>query len=132
MHLAPRVERVTCLEIDRGAVDRGRADAARLGLTNVQHVRHDVRDVQVPDDVDLIVVDPPRAGLAAATRAAIAASRARTLLYVACDVATWARDVADLTQAGFRLDRLRPYDFQPHTHHLELASRLVRGGAGGR
>jgi tRNA/tmRNA/rRNA uracil-C5-methylase (TrmA/RlmC/RlmD family) len=132
MHLAPRVERVTCLEIDRGAVDRGRADAARLGLTNVQHVRLDVRDVQVPDDVDLIVVDPPRAGLAAATRAAIAASRARTLLYVACDVATWARDVADLTQAGFRLDRLRPYDFQPHTHHLELASRLVRGGAGGR
>jgi tRNA/tmRNA/rRNA uracil-C5-methylase (TrmA/RlmC/RlmD family) len=132
MHLAPRVERVTCLEIDRGAVDRGRADAARLGLTNVQHVRLDVRDVQVPDDVDLIVVDPPRAGLAAATRAAIAASRARTLLYVACDVATWARDVGDLTQAGFRLDRLRPYDFQPHTHHLELASRLVRGGAGGR
>lgn len=132
MHLAPRVDRVTCLEIDRGAVDRGRADAARLALTNVHHVRLDVRDVQVPDDVDLIVVDPPRAGLAAATRAAIAGSRARTLLYVACDVATWARDVADLTQAGFRLDRLRPYDFQPHTHHLELASRLVRGGSGGR
>ncbi len=131
MHLAPRVARVTCLEIDRGAVDRGRADAARLGLTNVHHVRLDVRDVQVPDDVDLIVVDPPRAGLAAATRAAIAASRARTLLYVACDVATWARDVADLSKAGFRLDRLRPYDFQPHTHHLEVASRLVRG-AGGR
>ena len=132
MHLAPRVDRVTCLEIDRGAVDRGRADAARLGLTNVQHVRLDVRDVQVPDDVDLIVVDPPRAGLAAATRAAIAGSRARTLLYVACDVATWARDVADLTRVGFRLDRLRPYDFQPHTHHLEIASRLVRGGSAGR
>jgi tRNA/tmRNA/rRNA uracil-C5-methylase (TrmA/RlmC/RlmD family) len=132
MHLAPRVERVTCLEIDRGAVDRGRADAARLGLKNVQHVRLDVREVQVPDDVDLIVVDPPRAGLAAATRAAIAGSRARTLLYVACDVATWARDAADLAKAGFRLDRLRPYDFQPHTHHLELASRFVRGGSGGR
>ncbi|MDF1522503.1 MAG: methyltransferase, partial [Trueperaceae bacterium] len=131
MHLAPRVARVTALEIDRGAVERGRADAARLGLANVHHVRLDVRDLTVPDDVDLIVVDPPRAGLAAATRAAIAASRSRTLLYVACDVATWARDVADLTAAGFRLDRLRPYDFQPHTHHLELASRLVRGrGAG--
>jgi 23S rRNA (uracil1939-C5)-methyltransferase len=132
MHLAPHVERVTCLEIDRGAVDRGRADAARLGLANVLHVRLDVRDVLVPDDVDLVVVDPPRAGLAAATRAAIAGSRARTVLYVSCDVATWARDVADLTEAGFRLDRLRAYDFQPHTHHLELASRLVRGGAGGR
>lgn len=129
MHLAPRAQQVTCLEIDRGAVDRGRADAARLGLGNVRHVRLDVRELAVPDDVDLIVVDPPRAGLAAATRAAIVGSRARTLLYVACDVATWARDVADLQKAGFRLDRLRPYDFQPHTHHLELASRLVRGGA---
>ncbi len=126
MHLAPRVGRVTALEIDRGAVERGRADAARQGFTNVMHVRLDVRDLAVPDDVDLIVVDPPRAGLAAGTRAAIVASRARTLLYVSCDVATWTRDVADLTASGFRLDRLRPYDFQPHTHHLELASRLVR------
>ncbi len=126
MHLAPRVGRVTALEIDRGAVERGRADAARQGFTNVMHVRLDVRDLAVPDDVDLIVVDPPRAGLSAGTRAALVASRARTLLYVSCDVATWARDVADLTAAGFRLDRLRPYDFQPHTHHLELASRLVR------
>jgi 23S rRNA (uracil1939-C5)-methyltransferase len=126
MHLAPRVGRVTALEIDRGAVERGRADAARQGFTNVMHVRLDVRELAVPDDVDLIVVDPPRAGLAAGTRAALAASRARTLLYVSCDVATWARDVADLTSMGFRLDRLRPYDFQPHTHHLEIASRLVR------
>lgn len=126
MHLATRATRVTALEIDRGAVERGRADALRQGFTNVMHVRLDVRELTVPDDVDLIAVDPPRAGLAAATRGEIKASRARTLLYVSCDVATWARDVADLTAGGFRLDRVRPYDFQPHTHHLELVSRLVR------
>ena len=126
MHLAARCDRVTVVEIDRGAVERGRADAERAGARNVMHLRLDARDIDVPDDVDLICVDPPRAGLAGVTRQAIVASRARTLLYVSCDVATWARDVADFQRAGFRLERLRPYDFQPHTHHLELLSLLAR------
>jgi 23S rRNA (uracil1939-C5)-methyltransferase len=126
MHLAPRSERVTVIEIDRGAVERGRADAARAGFTHLMYLRLDAREVNVPDDVDLISVDPPRAGLAAATRTSIAASRARSLIYVSCDVATWARDVADLQGAGFRLQRLQPFDFQPHTHHLELLSLLER------
>jgi len=126
LHLASRCERVTVIEIDRGAVERGRADAQRMGAEHVMHVRLDAREVRVPDDVDLVCVDPPRAGLAAVTRAAIVESRARALIYVSCDVATWARDVADLQRAGFRLERLRPYDFQPHTHHLEVLSLLVR------
>jgi tRNA/tmRNA/rRNA uracil-C5-methylase (TrmA/RlmC/RlmD family) len=126
LHLAPRSERVTVVEIDRGAVERGRVDAQRAGAANVMHLRLDARDLRVPDDVDLVCVDPPRAGLAAATRQALVDSRARTLIYVSCDVATWARDVADLQRAGFRLDRLRPYDFQPHTHHLEVLSLLTR------
>jgi 23S rRNA (uracil1939-C5)-methyltransferase len=126
MHLAPRSERVTVVEIDRGAVERGRADAARAGLGHLMYLRLDAREVRLPDDVDLVSVDPPRAGLALATRRAIAESRVRTLIYVSCDPATWARDVADLQGAGFRLDRLQPYDFQPHTHHLELLSLLTR------
>ena len=126
LHLAPRSERVTVIEIDRGAVERGRADAQRMGAKHVMHVRLDARELRVPDDADLVCVDPPRAGLAAVTRQAIVESRAKTLIYVSCDVATWARDVADLQRAGFRLARLRPYDFQPHTHHLEILSLLVR------
>jgi len=126
LHLAGRSERVTVIEIDRGAVERGRADAQRMGAAHVMHVRLDARELRVPDDVDLLCVDPPRAGLAAVTRQAIVESRARTLIYVSCDVATWARDVADLQRTGFRLERLRPYDFQPHTHHLEILSLLRR------
>ncbi len=126
LHLAPRSERVTVVEIDRGAVERGRADAQRMGADHVMHVRLDARDLRVPDDVDLVCVDPPRAGLAAVTREAIVESRVKTLIYVSCDVATWARDVADLQRSGFRLERVRPYDFQPHTHHLEILSLLRR------
>jgi 23S rRNA (uracil1939-C5)-methyltransferase len=126
MHLAATSERVTVIDIDRGSIERGRADAAAAGLRHVEHLRHDARDVRIPDDVDLISVDPPRAGLSAATRAAIASCGAATLLYVSCDVATWARDVADLTRRGFTLQRVTPYQFLPGTHHLEILSLLTR------
>lgn len=127
MHLAPRIARVSAVEIDRGSVERGRRDAAAAGLTNLELTRLDARTVRISGGVDLISVDPPRAGLASDVRAAIDASRARWLLYVSCDVATWARDAADLLQRGWRLSALEAFDFQPHTHHLELLSRFERG-----
>ena len=127
MHLAPRVAKVTAVEIDRGSVERGRRDAGAAAIGNLVLVRSDARELRVADDVDLISVDPPRAGLAAALRAAIDGSRAAALLYVACDVATWARDAADLLRRGWRLTALEAFDFQPHTHHLELLSRFERG-----
>ncbi len=125
-HLARTFARVTAIEIDRSAVMRGERDAARLGLGNVEFVRQDARLAPVPRDAELVVVDPPRAGLSAEVRAAIAASPAARLLYVSCDAATWARDVADFEARGFRLARFVPYDFYPQTHHVELLSELVR------
>jgi 23S rRNA (uracil1939-C5)-methyltransferase len=129
MHVAARAAKVTAVEIDRGSVERGRRDAGAAGLGNLVFVRADARSLRVPDDVDLISVDPPRAGLASALRAAIDASRAGTLLYVACDVATWARDAADLLRRGWTLSALEAFDFQPHTHHIELLSCFQRGAA---
>lgn len=126
MHLAATSERVTAAEIDHGAVDRGRADAQRAGLRNIEHIRLDAKQLRLPPDVDLLSVDPPRAGLAAATRRVILQSQVQHLIYVSCDPATWARDVADLQAGGFRLERWQPYDFQPHTHHVEMLSLLSR------
>jgi len=82
--------------------------------------------VTIPDDVELVVVDPPRAGLSAELRAAIVRSRVPRLLYVSCDVATWARDVADFARQGLRLERFEPFDFYPQTHHVEVLSLLSR------
>lgn len=134
MHLAKNFQEVTALEVDRSAVDRGRRDAARLGIANVTFTRADARAVSVPTGVDLIVVDPPRAGLAAELRdtvaraltGAVTGSAARSrLLYVSCDVASWARDVADLESRGLELLRFEPFDFYPHTHHIEILSLLA-------
>lgn len=126
LHLARSFERVTALELDRSSVSRGERDAKRLGVENVAFVHADARKLGPLPDAELIAVDPPRAGLAKGTRSAITASSARCLVYVSCDVATWARDVAELETAGLRLERVQPYDFYPQTHHIELLSLITR------
>ena len=126
MHLAAKAQRVVAWELDRGSVARGERDAERLGLSNLTFVRADAKQVIMPPEVDLIAVNPPRAGLAKPVREAIIASHTERLVYISCDVATWARDVAHFTQAGFTLVRLQPCDFYPHTHHIELLSLLSR------
>jgi len=126
MHLAAKAQRVVAWELDRGSVARGERDAEHLGLSNLTFVRADAKQVIIPPEIDLIAVNPPRAGLAKPVREAIIASQAARLIYVSCDVATWARDVAHFVGAGFRLEKVQPYDFYPQTHHSELLSLLCR------
>jgi tRNA/tmRNA/rRNA uracil-C5-methylase (TrmA/RlmC/RlmD family) len=124
-HLAPRYDEVVAVEVASESVARGRSDARRLGRETVRFERVDAKRFELPE-ADTIVVDPPRAGLASELRQRIDASEASSLLYLSCDVATWARDAADFVARGWRLRTVRPYDFQPHTHHLEVLSAFER------
>ena len=126
MHVAANFERVLAVELDRGSVTRGRRDAKRAGVDNIEFVQADVKRMNSFAGADTIFVDPPRAGVAKPVREAIIASPVDRLVYVSCDVATWARDVAHFTAAGFDLALLQPYDFFPHTHHVEVLSLLRR------
>ena len=124
-HLAPRYDEVVAVEVASESVARGRRDAQRLGLDRVRFERVDAKRFELPE-ADTIVVDPPRAGLSTELRTRVDASGAGSLLYLSCDVATWARDAADFVARGWRLRTVRPYDFQPHTHHLEVLSAFER------
>ena len=126
MHLLEKFERVIALEIDRGSIVRGQRDAERLGLKGLEFVKADAKRVEIPAKTDLITVDPPRSGLNKDVRAAVSDSSVPTLIYVSCDVATWARDVAEFEKLGWRLEHFEPFDFYPHTHHIELLSLLTR------
>ena len=126
LHLAKGFGQVTALELDRSSVIRGVRDATRLGVDNLSFIHADARKLSALPDAELITVDPPRAGLAKAARQAITASKAARLIYVSCDVATWARDVAEFVAAGWRLGRAQPFDFYPQTHHIEMLSLLTR------
>lgn len=73
-----------------------------------------------------LLVDPPRAGLPAATVEAILASSANRLTYVSCDPETLARDLKLLLAGGFSLQSAQPIDLFPHTPHIETVAHLSR------
>lgn len=126
MHLLGKYPRVLAFEIDRGSVARGQRTAKRLGLDGLEFVKADAKRLELPPEADLVALDPPRAGLSKDLREALSRGRLSTLLYVSCDPATWARDVADFAEKGWRLELAEPFDFYPHTHHIELLSLLRR------
>jgi 23S rRNA (uracil1939-C5)-methyltransferase len=75
---------------------------------------------------ELIVVDPPRTGLGAAVAEALAATAAARIVYVSCAPATLARDLAELTKHGLRLERVLGFDLFPQTPHVEALALLAR------
>jgi 23S rRNA (uracil1939-C5)-methyltransferase len=75
---------------------------------------------------DLVVVDPPRAGLGERVARGLAKMGASRLTYVSCDPATLARDVTTLTGAGYRLERVHLVDLFPQTYHIESVVEFVR------
>ena len=74
---------------------------------------------------DVVVLDPPRAGAGQAVSRLLAATGARAVIYVACDPAALARDVAAFGTAGYRLAGLRAFDAFPMTAHVECVALLV-------
>lgn len=75
-----------------------------------------------PDQVDLVVLDPPRAGAKSAVVAGVAKMRPRAISYVACDPAALARDAAYFAEHGYALAELRCLDMFPMTHHVECVA----------
>jgi 23S rRNA (uracil1939-C5)-methyltransferase len=75
---------------------------------------------------DLVVVDPPRAGLGQRVTKALTQLAAPRLTYVSCDPATLARDLAQLGAGGYRVEEAHLVDLFPQTYHIESVIQLVR------
>ncbi|MEV7971996.1 TRAM domain-containing protein [Cellulomonas sp. NPDC089187] len=80
----------------------------------------------VLDGVDAVVLDPPRVGAGREVVQAVAALDPGRIVYVACDPAALARDVAYLGEEGYQLQDVRGYDLFPMTHHVEAVAVLAR------
>ena len=78
---------------------------------------------------DVLLVDPPRAGLDARVREAILAARTPRVVYLSCNPATLARDLAQLGSAGYRLSALQAFDLFPQTPHVEALAELTLASA---
>ena len=126
--------RIFTVEGARPAVEQARANAAAMGFDSIdarigdvaKTLRHVPREFAHPQ---VVVLDPPRAGAKAEVCRAIAASGAESVVYVACDPASLARDTATLQELGYRLESIQAFDIYPHTHHVETVALLSRKSA---
>jgi 23S rRNA (uracil1939-C5)-methyltransferase len=75
---------------------------------------------------DLVVADPPRAGLGDRVTRALAKLAAPRLMYVSCDPATLARDLVPLIGGGYQVEQAHLVDLFPQTYHIETVVELVR------
>ncbi|WP_327672100.1 MULTISPECIES: TRAM domain-containing protein [unclassified Streptomyces] len=95
---------------DRVRIEQGKVEAVlpRTGIS----------------EVDLIVLDPPRAGAGKKTVSHLTTLGARRIAYVACDPAALARDIGYFQEGGYRVRTLRAFDLFPMTHHVECVAIL--------
>jgi 23S rRNA (uracil1939-C5)-methyltransferase len=109
------------IELDATAVEQ----AQRAGLPACTFIAARVEDV-IEDHLpaDLLIVNPPRAGLATEITNALLNKRSDRIIYVSCDPATLARDLARLAGA-YSLSSIRCFDLFPQTSHVETVAELT-------
>jgi 23S rRNA (uracil1939-C5)-methyltransferase len=132
LQFAPRVAEVWGLEISEPAVADAAANAALNEVTNARFAAGDVRLglrqlVEEAGSPDLVIVDPPRAGLSAKVVRRIIEAESQRIVYVSCNPTTLAPNAAQLVEAGYELRRVCPVDMFPQTPHIECVAELVRG-----
>jgi len=131
LFLARHAGRAIGIEEVPEAVADARANAALNHIENVEFVTGKVEE-ELPRLAasglrpDVIVLDPPRAGVDRRALEAMAAMGPRRLVYISCHPATLARDLAVLATAGYRTAEVQPVDMFPHTRHIEAVALLVR------
>ena len=133
--LAGQVERVVGVELVEAAVENARANAVANGVGNATFVAGDMLELFTPDFVaehgqpDVLVIDPPRAGMHPKVVGQVARLQPERIVYVSCNPQSQAQDLARLFEESghaYEITRIQPVDMFPHTHHVENVVALRR------
>jgi 23S rRNA (uracil1939-C5)-methyltransferase len=133
LSLAPRAGELFGLEIVEEAVADAIENARINQIANASFFAGDVRTAmrelaERAGRPDVVVVDPPRAGLSQKVVRRIIEAAPRRIVYVSCNPTTLAPNAAQLVEAGYALRRVRPVDMFPQTPHIECVALLERAG----
>lgn len=132
-YLARFCEKVVGVESHPSAVEDALQSAGRNRIGNISFYKGKTEQVMQQQlkaggkyKFNVIVVDPPRVGLHPQALAAVIAHKPEKIVYVSCNVSTFARDLGELLKNGYELRNVQPVDMFPHTAHIELVASLHR------
>ena len=122
--------KVVGIDSQNAAIRSAKLNAVLNGAHNCYFEKNQVEAgvkelLNTGETFDTIILDPPRQG-AAATVSMLPGLKAERVIYISCNPATLARDLALLSPRGYTLSRLIPVDMFPHTHHMESVALLTR------
>lgn len=129
--VARRASRVIGIEYVPEAIADAKVNSQVNGITNTEFFAGDMKDILTDEFIaehgrpDVMIVDPPRAGMHEDVVKVILNAEPRTIVYVSCNPATQARDLA-LLDPKYRLVAIQPVDMFPHTAHVENVVKLIR------
>jgi 23S rRNA (uracil1939-C5)-methyltransferase len=129
--VAAQAKRVVGIEYVPEAIEDAKQNSALNGIGNTLFFAGDMKDVLNEEFIarhgrpDVIILDPPRAGIHADVAATILAAAPARMVYVSCNPATQARDLT-IFDPAYRVTKVQPVDMFPHTHHVENVVQLVR------
>ncbi len=128
---ASRCRKVVGIEYVPEAIEDARINSEINGIENTDFYAGDMKAVLNDEFVarnghpDVIILDPPRAGVDEPVLEVILRANPERIVYVSCNPATQARDLA-LLDRQYRVEAVQPVDMFPHTHHVENVVKLIR------
>lgn len=129
--VASRAREVIGIEYVPEAIEDAKVNSQINGITNTKFFAGDMKDILTEDFIaehgrpDIIITDPPRAGMHADVVNVILKAAPQRIVYVSCNPATQARDLA-LLDSDYKVTRIQPVDMFPHTQHVENVVLLER------
>jgi len=128
--VAHQARKVIGIEYVEEAIEDAKVNAGMNHIDNTLFFAGDMKDILTDDFInehgrpDVIITDPPRAGMHPDVIKTILRARPKRIVYVSCNPATQARDLHDLA-VGYRVEMVQPVDMFPHTPHVENVVKLV-------
>lgn len=129
--VARQAREVIGIEYVPEAIEDAKLNSGINGIENTKFYAGDMKDVLTGEFVaqhgipDVMIVDPPRAGMHEDVVRVILDAEPRRIVYVSCNPATQARDIA-LLDKKYRVEAIQPVDMFPHTHHVENVALLIK------
>ena len=129
--VARKARKVVGIEYVPEAIEDAKVNSALNGIDNTLFYAGDMKDILTNDFIaqhgrpDVIITDPPRAGMHNDVIDVILAAEPKRIVYVSCNPATQARDL-QLLDGKYKVTAVQPVDMFPHTHHVENVVQLER------